>query len=92
MVQRDDRLDSTTETHGMSKGDTEASTNDGCLLLANSKKGPLIRNAVSEELSENSQCMAMSERKIGTSRVRVLRDTGCSGVIVRQKLSVWCCP
>ena len=85
VVQKSDRLDSATEAHGVSTGDLEKSTDDGCLLLANGKKVPLIRNAVSEELSVNGQCMPVSEGRIGTSGVRVLRDTGCSGVIVKQK-------
>ena len=85
VVQKNDRLDSATEAHGVSTGDLEESTDDGCLLLANGKKVPLISSAVSEELSVNGQCMPVSEERIGTAGVRVLRDTGCSGVIVKQK-------
>ena len=74
----------------MSTGDLEESTDDGCLLLANGKKVSLISSAVSEELSVNGQRMPVSEGTIGTSgggggRGRVLRDTGCSEVIVKQK-------
>ena len=85
MVQKSDRLDSATHAHGVSTGDLKELTDDGCLLLANGKKVPLIRNAVSEELSVNGQCMPTPEGRIGTSWVRVLTDTGCSGVIVKQK-------
>ena len=85
VVQKKDRLDSATEAHGVSTGDLEESTDDGCLLLANGKKVPLISSAVSEELSVNGQCMPVSEGRIGTSGILVLRDTGCSGVIVKQK-------
>ena len=84
-MQKTDRLDSATEAHGVSTGDLKESIDDGCLLLANGKKVLLISSAVSEELSVNGQCMPVSEGRIGTSRVRVLRDTGCSGVIVKQK-------
>ena len=80
-VQRDERLDSTTEAHGVSNGDLEASTNDGC----QNGEVPLTSSAVSEELPENGQCMPASKGRIGTSRVRVLRNTGCSEVIVRQE-------
>ena len=40
---------------------------------------------MSEELPVNGQCMPVSEGRIGTSGVRVLRDTRCSRVIVKQK-------
>ena len=82
-MQRNDRLDSATEAHGVSMGNLEESTEDGCLLLANGKKVLLISSAVSEELSMNGQCMPVSERRIGTSGVRVLRDTECIAVIVK---------
>ena len=85
LVQKNDRLDSAAEAYGMSTGDLEKSTDNGCLLLANGKKVLLISSAVSEELSVNGQCMPVSEGKIGTLRVRVLRDTAFSGVIVKQK-------
>ena len=48
-------------------------------------KVTLIRSAVSEELSVNGPCMPVSEGSICTSGVRVLRDTGGSGMIVKQK-------
>ena len=85
VVQKKDRLDSATEAHGVSTGDLEESTDDGCLLLANGKKVPLISSDVIEELSVNDQCMPVSERSIGTSGILVLGDTGCSRVIVKQK-------
>ena len=85
VVQKTDRLDSATEAHGVSMGDLKESIDDGWLLLANGKKVLLISSAVSEKMSVNGQCMPVSEGRIGTSEVRVLRDTGCSGVIVKQK-------
>ena len=51
VLQKNVRLDSATEAHGVSTGDLEESIDDGCLLLANGKKVPLMRSAVSEELS-----------------------------------------
>ncbi len=71
VVQNNDRLYSATEAHGVSTVDLEESNDDGCLLLANGKKVPLISSAVSEELSVNGQCMPVSEGRIGTSGVRV---------------------
>ena len=85
MVQKNNRLDSATEAHGVSTDDLEESADDGCLLLANGKKVPLISSAVSEELSVNGQCMPVSEGRVRNSGVRVLRDTKCSEVIVKQK-------
>ena len=85
VMQKKNRLDSATEAHGVSTGDMKESTDNGCLLLANGKKVPLISSAVSEELSVNGQCMPVSQGRIVTLGVRVLRDTGCSGVIVKQK-------
>ena len=85
VVQKNDRLDSATETHGVSTSDMKESIDDGCLNLTNGKKVPLTSSAVSEEKSVNGQCMPVSEGRIVTSGVPVLRDTGCSGVIVKQK-------
>ncbi len=84
VVQKKNRLDSATEAHGVSKGHLEESADDGCLLLSNGKKVPLISSAMNEELSVNGHCMKVSEGRIGTSGVRVLGDNRCSGVIVKQ--------
>ena len=54
-------------------------------MLAGSQKVPLVSSAVGEQLSEERRQMPGLEGKIGDSRVRVLRDTGCGGIIVKQK-------
>ena len=49
------------------------------------QKVPFVSSAVGEQLSEEKRHMPVLEGKIGDSRVRVLRDTGCSGIVVKQK-------
>ena len=44
-----------------------------------------MSSAVGEQLSEEKRQMPVLEGRIGHSRVRVLRDTGCSGIVVKQK-------
>ena len=45
-----------------------------------------MSSAVIEQLSEEKRQMPVLEWKIEDSRVRVLRDTGCSGIIVKHKI------
>ncbi|WP_353803948.1 hypothetical protein, partial [Acinetobacter baumannii] len=54
---------------------------DGQLLLANGKSIPVVASA-----AVTVQNMPVSKGRVGNHKVTVLRDSGCSGVIVREDL------
>ena len=57
---------------------------DGQLLLACGKKIPLLSNAHVEPLSEVRSKMPVVKGRVGENSVEVLRDTGCSGIVVKK--------
>ena len=56
------------------------------LLLACGKKVPLLSNACVESLTEVRSKMPVVKGRVGEKTVDVLRDTGCSGVVVKKDL------
>ena len=54
------------------------------LLLACGKKVPLLSNACVEPLTGVKSKMPVVKGRIGEKTVDVLRDTGCSGVVVKK--------
>ena len=56
------------------------------LLLACGKKIPLLSNACVEPLSGVRSKMPVVKGRVGENSVDVLRDTGCSGIVVKKDL------
>ena len=56
------------------------------LLLACGKKIPLLSSACVQPLSGARSKMPVVKRKKGNKTVDVLRDTGCSGIVVKKEL------
>ena len=56
------------------------------LLLACGKKVPLLSNACVEPLTGVRSKMPVVKGRVGEKTVDVLRDTGCSGVVVKRDL------
>ena len=56
------------------------------LLLACGKKVPLLSNACVEPLTGVRSKMPVVKGRVGEKTVDVLRDTGCSGVLVKKDL------
>ena len=56
------------------------------LLLACGKKIPLLISACVQPLSRVRSKMPVVKAKIGNKTVDVLRDTGCTGIIVKEEL------
>ena len=56
------------------------------LLLACGKKIPLLSSACVQPLSGARSKMPVVKGKIGDKTVNVLRDTGCSGIVVKKDL------
>ena len=56
------------------------------LLLACGKKVPLLSNAFVEPLTGVRSKMPVVKGRVGEKTVDVLRDTGCSGVVVKKDL------
>ena len=59
---------------------------DDQLLLACGKKVPLLSNACVEPLTGVRSKMPVVKGRVGEKTVDVLRDTGCSGVVVKKDL------
>ena len=55
------------------------------LLLACGKKIPLLSSACVQPLSGARSKMPVVKGKIGDKTVDVLRDTGCSGIVVKKR-------
>jgi len=56
------------------------------LLLACGKKIPLLSSACVQPLCGARSKMPVVKGKIGDKTVDVLRDTGCSGIVVKKEL------
>ena len=56
------------------------------LLLACGKKIPLLSNACVEPLTGVRSKMPVVKGRVGENSVDVLRDTGCSGIVVKKDL------
>ena len=59
---------------------------DDKLLLACGKKIPLLSSACVEPLTEVRSKMPVVKGRVGEKSVDVLRDTGCSGIVVKRDL------
>lgn len=59
---------------------------DEKLLLACGKKIPLLSSACVEPLSGERSKMPVVKGRVGEKSVNVLRDTGCSGIVVKKDL------
>ena len=70
---------------GLSQVEFEESVDVGYLVLHEGRKIPIVSNAASPLWLRDHRKMPVVRGKIGTKSVDVLRDTGCSGVIVKQQ-------
>ena len=59
---------------------------DDKLLLASGKKILIVSNACLEPLSGDRLKMPVVKGRVGEKTVDVLRDTGCSGIVVKKNL------
>ena len=66
--------------------EVRACIKDDKLLLASGKKIPIISNACLEPLSGDWLKMPVVKGRVGEMTVDVLRDTGCSGIVVKRSL------
>ena len=66
--------------------EVKSSIKDEKLLLACGKKIPLLSSAWVEPLSGVRSKMPVVKGRVGEKSVDVLRDTGCSGIVVRKDL------
>ena len=66
--------------------DIQACIEGDQLLLACGKKIPLLNSACVQPLSGARGKMPVVKGKIGDKTVNVLRDTGCSGIVVKKEL------
>ena len=60
---------------------------DDKLLLASGKKIPKVRNACLEPLPGDRLKMPVAKGRVEEKTVDVLRDTGCSGIVVKKNLA-----
>ena len=68
------------------KEEVRACIKDDKLLLASGKKIPIVSNACLEPLSGDRLKMPVVKGRVGEKTVDVLRDTGCSGIVVKKNL------
>ena len=66
--------------------EVRACIKDDNLLLASGKKIPIVSNACLEPLSGDRLKMPVVKGRVGEKTVDVLRDTGCSGIVVKKSL------
>ena len=66
--------------------EVKACIKDEKLLLASGKKIPIVSNAFLEPLSGDRLKMPVVKGRVGEKTVDVLRDTGCSGIVVKKNL------
>ena len=66
--------------------DVRACIKDDNLLLASGKKIPTVSNACLEPLSGDRLKIPDVKGRVGETTVDVLRDTGCSGIVVKKNL------
>ena len=60
--------------------------NDDKLLLASSKKIPIVNNACLEPLSSDRLKMPVVKGRVEVKTVDLLRDIGCCGIVVKKNL------
>ena len=68
------------------RGEVNSCIKDDQLLLACGKKIPLLSNACVELLTGVRSKMPFLKGRVGESSIDVLRDTGCSGIVVKKDL------
>ena len=66
--------------------EVKACIKDDKLLLASGKKILIVSNACLEPLSGDRLKMPVVKGRVGEKTVDVLRDTGCSGIVVKKNL------
>ena len=66
--------------------EVRACIKDDKLLLASGKKIPIVSNACLEPLSGDRLKIPVVKGRVGEKTVDVLRDTGCSGIVVKKSL------
>ena len=66
--------------------EVRASIKDDKLLLASGKKIPIVSNACLQPLSGDSLKIPVVKGRVGEKTVDILRDTGCSGIVVKKNL------
>ena len=66
--------------------EVRACIKDDKLLLTSGKKIPIASNACLERLSGDRLKMPVVKGRVGVKTVDVLRDTGCSGIVVKKNL------
>ena len=66
--------------------EVKACIKDDKLLLACGKKIPLLSSACVEPLTGVRSKMPVVKGRVGEKPVDVLRDTGCSGIVVKRDL------
>ena len=66
----------------LTEEEVRACINDDKLLLTSGKKIPIVSNACLEPLSGDRLKMPVVKGRVGVKTVDVLRDTGCSGIVV----------
>ena len=66
--------------------ETQAAVSDGYLQLAGGKSVPLVHTACVESQEGGQRQMPVVKGKVGEEVVDTLRDTGCSGVVVKRHL------
>ena len=70
---------------GLSQVEFEELVDVGYLVLHDGKRIPIVSNAASSLWPRDHRKMPVVRGKIGTKSVDLLRDTGCSGVIVKRQ-------
>jgi len=66
--------------------EVKSGTKDEYLLLACGKKIPLVSSACVEPLAGVRSKMPVVKGRVGEKSVDILRDTGCSGIVVKKDL------
>ena len=66
--------------------EVRARNKDDKLLLASGKKMPIVSNACLEPLSRDRLKMPVVKGRGGEKTVDVVKDTGCSGILVKKTL------
>ena len=69
-----------------SQEDINSCLEDGELLLACGKKIPVVSSAAAEPSIKKNDNLPVTKGHVAGRSVDVLRDTGCSGVVVRKDL------
>ena len=67
--------------------EVRACIKDDKLLLASGKKIPIVSNACLEPLYGDRLKMPVVKGRVGEKTVDVLRDTGCSGIVIKKNLA-----